>query len=59
MPGKRPEPSPAAASASATSGVDGAHLEPDERVGPLAIARRVKADGRALILYSRAEPESR
>jgi hypothetical protein len=31
---------------------------PGERVGPLAIARHVKDDGRALILYSRIEPDS-
>jgi hypothetical protein len=44
---------------SGTSGAAGGRLEPAERVGPLAIARHVKADGRALILYSRREPESR
>jgi hypothetical protein len=59
MPGKHPEPPPVPGSASGTSGVDGAHQEPGERVGPLAIARHVKGDGRALILYSRTEPESR
>ena len=26
--------------------------DPDERVGPVAIARHVKADGRALLLYT-------
>jgi hypothetical protein len=31
-------------------------VEPDERVGPVAIARHVKDDGRALILYTRDEP---
>jgi hypothetical protein len=30
-----------------------------ERFGPLAIERVAKADGRALILYSRAEPPGR
>jgi hypothetical protein len=29
-----------------------------ERVGPLAVARHVKDDGRALILYRRIEPGS-
>jgi hypothetical protein len=28
----------------------------DERVGPVAIARHVKDDGRALILYTREHP---
>jgi hypothetical protein len=35
---------------------------PEERLGPIAIARHVKDDGRALILYSeapRAEQEPR
>ena len=31
---------------------------PEERFGPVAIARHVKHDGRALILYSHA-PEAR
>jgi hypothetical protein len=35
----------------------GASETDDERVGPVAIARHVKADGRALILYTRAERE--
>jgi hypothetical protein len=30
-----------------------------ERVGPLAVERVAKADGRALILYSRAESPAR
>jgi len=30
---------------------------PRERYGPLAIERRVKDDGRALLLYARAEAE--
>jgi hypothetical protein len=29
-----------------------------ERYGPLAIARYLKDDGRALILYERADPEA-
>ena len=39
-------------------GAEGAGAEreqPRERVGPLAIARHVKGDGRALILYTRVE----
>jgi|GEM_PF-1571831 hypothetical protein len=32
---------------------------PDERVGPVAIARHVKDDGRALILYTREEQPPR
>ncbi len=28
----------------------------DERCGPIAIARHVKDDGRALLLYTRVEP---
>ena len=31
---------------------DGALGDPDERLGPVTIARHVKADGRALILYA-------
>jgi hypothetical protein len=30
-----------------------------ERFGPLAIERLLKADGRALLVYSRAEPQER
>jgi hypothetical protein len=35
----------------------GAESEVCERFGPLAIERVAKADGRALIIYSRAEPQ--
>ena len=35
----------------------GASEKDDERLGPIAIERHVKADGRALILYTRAERE--
>ena len=59
MPAKPPDSAAARGSESATSGAVGGRLEPGERVGPLAIARHVKGDGRALILYSRTEPESR
>ncbi|MGD1056455.1 MAG: hypothetical protein ABR992_03490 [Solirubrobacteraceae bacterium] len=31
---------------------DGEPATPGERLGPVAIARHVKADGRALILYT-------
>ncbi len=33
----------------------GAQTDAPERIGPLAIARHVKDDGRALILYTRDE----
>jgi hypothetical protein len=59
MPGKHPEPSPASASESATTAAADGHDDPGERVGPLAVARHVKGDGRALILYSRTETGSR
>jgi hypothetical protein len=32
--------------------------QPSERYGPLALARHAKYDGRALLLFSRAEQES-
>jgi hypothetical protein len=36
-----------------------ANREPDpERYGPLEIRRHVKEDGRALTLFSRAEPDA-
>lgn len=54
----KPPDSAVAGSESATSGAVGGRLEPGERVGALAIARHVKGDGRALILYSRTESES-
>jgi hypothetical protein len=31
--------------------------QPGERYGPLALARHAKEDGRALLLFSRAERE--
>jgi hypothetical protein len=33
--------------------------EPGERFGPLVVARQAKEDGRALLLYARAQRESR
>ena len=33
--------------------------QPGERVGPLALVRHVKDDGRALLLYAYPERESR
>jgi hypothetical protein len=59
MAAKPPDSAAARPSESGTGGAAGGRLNPDERVGPLVIARHVKADGRALILYSRTEPESR
>ena len=33
-------------------------LQPDERYGPVVVARHVKDDGRALLLYTHAAQES-
>jgi hypothetical protein len=57
MPGKPPEP-PAAdrSGGDATPVASGEQTEP-ERLGPLTVSRHLKDDGRALILFSRSEPE--
>jgi hypothetical protein len=41
-----------------TEGTVGAPPRGDERFGPLAILRTRKADGRALLLFSRVEQDS-
>jgi hypothetical protein len=58
MSGKPPEP-PAARPAGSGSAAAGGAQPPfaDQRVGPLALTRHVKGDGRSLILYSRERPE--
>jgi hypothetical protein len=55
MPGKPAEPSPFHRSESVAPGAGGEQGQPAERVGPLAIARHVKDDGRVLIIYTRSE----
>jgi len=66
MTGNPPEPPPSAraeiaerppgSAAAAELEQEHDHGDPGERIGPVAIVRRVKDDGRALILYSRAAP---
>jgi hypothetical protein len=51
MAGKSAEP-PAGASQIGPREGEGERVKRDERAGPVAIARHVKADGRALILYT-------
>ena len=56
---KRAEPPVPERSPAAPAGREERRTEaPEERFGPVAIARHVKHDGRALILYSHA-PEAR
>jgi hypothetical protein len=54
MPGKRPE-SPTNSSHDADARGESDADSGEQRVGPLAIARHVKDDGRALLLYTRRE----
>jgi hypothetical protein len=51
------EPPQDGARASADERAAGAPPPGEERLGPLAILRTRKADGRALLLYSRVERE--
>jgi hypothetical protein len=56
----RPERDRSAADPPDRAGFSGGHADRDalaEDFGPLALQRVKKDDGRALILYSRAEPE--
>jgi hypothetical protein len=46
------EPSSLGQGSSAPQERDRAPGDPDERLGPVTIARHLKADGRALILYT-------
>jgi len=52
MAGEPPAPPPSGAPQRGGRAADGEAQQRDERVGALAIARHVKDDGRALILYS-------
>jgi hypothetical protein len=56
MPGKRREPSASEPPGSETAG---GGTRDGERLGPIVIARHVKDDGRALILYSREDADAR
>jgi hypothetical protein len=49
---------PRDAPADGMSGLPGPPPRGDERLGPLAISRTRKADGRALLLYSRVERDA-
>ena len=51
-------PSPPAPGERPPEGAPNAGQDPPERYGTLAIERRVKDDGRALILYTHWPPES-
>jgi hypothetical protein len=53
---KRPAP-PASLAASESEGEATRDEQLQERLGPLAVERHVKDDGRALILYTHAERE--
>jgi len=57
MPGKPPQPPPSEPPGSEAGGSDA--ISDGERLGPLTIERHRKADGRALILYSRADATAR
>jgi hypothetical protein len=59
MPGKPPEPAAPVHSAGGEPEGERRDRGADERVGPVAIARHRKDDGRALILYTRVEPPPR
>ena len=50
-------PPPSDRSAQGASPGAGEQAQPPERYGPLALARHVKDDGRALLLFTRAERE--
>jgi len=52
MSAKHGEPLDANQAAAGLSGPDDEATSADEHVGPVAIARHAKADGRALILYT-------
>ena len=56
MAGQPSEPPPEPPSDGAGAAGDGPQSDA-ERFGPLALERRRKDDGRALIIYRRAEPE--
>ena len=57
MAGRSAEPPPVTPGPSARANGAAADAEPPERHGVVAIARHRKDDGRALILYTRAEGE--
>ncbi len=57
MVGKPAEPPPAGRSEIGWREEEGGHEQRGERVGSVAIARHVKDDGRALILYTHRERE--
>jgi hypothetical protein len=52
-----PEPEPAGEQPEIEPAPHGSREPDDERIGPVAIARYVKDDGRALIVYTR-EPRA-
>jgi hypothetical protein len=52
MPGKPSEPPRPEHPGAPAAAAESAHEARSEQLGPLAIARHVKDDGRALILYS-------
>ncbi len=56
MPGKPPEPPAPKPPGGETAG---GGTRADERFGPVLIARHSKDDGRALILYRRADANAR
>jgi hypothetical protein len=56
MPEKPVEPSGSERPGDDAPAADGADAERTERLGPLTVARHVKDDGRALILFTRDEP---
>jgi hypothetical protein len=56
MAGKPAEPTHLGQISKAPREQNGESTERDEHVGPVAIARHIKDDGRALILYSLDRP---
>lgn len=61
VPGSAPPPSQEPSQGEPVGGAERSPNPPprgDERLGPLAILRTQKADGRALLLYSRVEHDA-
>jgi hypothetical protein len=61
VPGSAPPPSQEPSQGELLGGAEGSPSPPprgDERLGPLAILRTRKADGRSLLLYSRVEHDA-